>query len=78
MARSGRQASLTPQIFTTLPLKKDGFTHQVKKTLGYPVSLNRVSILVGEGINNLKENVDYLVFQRYSRRLDLMPLTKML
>lgn len=65
-------------MLNTLSLKKDGLIHQVKKTLGYPVSLLRGSILEGEGVNNLKKNVDYLVFQRYSWRLDLMPLTKML
>lgn len=47
--------------------------HQVKKTL----KLIRVSVLEGEEVNNLKENVDYLSFQRYSWRLDLMPRTKM-
>lgn len=69
---------MTPQIFNILSLKKDGFTHQVKETLGYPLPLIRLSVLGGEGINNLKENVDCLVFQRYSWRLDLMPVTKML
>lgn len=57
----------------TLQIKNNGLMHQVKKTL----KLIRVSVLEGEEVNNLKENVDYLSFQRYSWRLDLMPRTKM-
>lgn len=59
-----------------VPLKNDGLMQQVKKTLVYPVSLSRVSVLERREINNLKENAHYLVFQRYFWRPDLMPVTK--